>query len=133
MPHLSANSGIGWAHTRRRHLIGTLLCANAAIRPNAHEHSLLQFPATIFFRNDTGAFFCNPVTINYKKPPKKVTLRVIDGIEPKLIQVNHNSKQVVYLYLYNIYPQLLRFQMRQIESPVNMLKYHVISLQHRHL
>ena len=63
------------------------------------------------FRNDTGAFFCNPVTINYKKPPKKVTLRVIDGIEPKLIQVNHNSKQVyLFIYIFIIFTHKIGFK-----------------------
>ena len=41
-------------------------------------------------REDTGAYYCNLETINYKQPGKKVTLRVIDGIAPDVLQVIHS-------------------------------------------
>lgn len=41
----------------------------------------------MLLREDTGAYYCNLETVNYRQPGKKVTLRVIDGIAPEVLQV----------------------------------------------
>ena len=48
----------------------------------------------MIIREDTGAYYCNLETVNYKQPGKKVTLRVIDGIAPEVLQVLLNDTTV---------------------------------------
>ena len=57
----------------------------------------------MIIREDTGAYYCNLETVNYKQPGKKVTLRVIDGIAPEVLQVfKHRFKYAEVIFKFKV-------------------------------